>query len=291
KARSITLLPIGGVAQMEKIPEKPMQELLMAVAGPLVNIVIASILGIFLALSMRTIHFNEILSAQHITLPDFVATLMVVNVVLALFNFIPAFPMDGGRVLRALLSFAMNRVKATRIAARTGQVLAIGFVLFGLFFNVWMVFIGLFIFLGAGAEAGFEEEKSILETHKVKDAIMHKFTVLKKEDTIPMAVKYLLDSQETDFIVVENGHQCGIITRKEIIKGLSEEGKNSFVGNYMLIKNFILDPEMNLKEAYTKMTTDNIPICAVEESGKITGVLNLENIVELLLVEKAGYVS
>jgi signal-transduction protein with cAMP-binding, CBS, and nucleotidyltransferase domain len=165
-------------------------------------------------------------------------------------------------------------------------VLAVGFVVLGLFYNIWLVIIGIFIFLGAGAESEYEEEKSILEMHQVKDVIMHHFTVLKKRDTIPQAVKLLLDGQEKEFIVLEDDVYCGIMTEREIIKGLNEFGKNGLVGEYMLRKNFILHPSMNLKDAYIKMSAEGIPICPVQENGKIIGVLNLENILELLMVEK-----
>ncbi len=286
KTKGITLLPIGGVAQMEKIPEKPLQELVMAIAGPLVNIIIATILGIFISLSMHSFHVQDFLAIEHITLEEFIPMLMLVNFSLAIFNFTPAFPMDGGRVLRSLLSIKMGRVKATRWAARIGQVLAVGFVVLGLFYNIWLVIIGIFIFLGAGAESEYEEEKSILEMHQVKDVIMHHFTVLKKRDTIPQAVKLLLDGQEKEFIVLEDDVYCGIMTEREIIKGLNEFGKNGLVGEYMLRKNFILHPSMNLKDAYIKMSAEGIPICPVQENGKIIGVLNLENIMELLMVEK-----
>src|SRR5260221_14279769 len=125
--------------------------------------------------------------AQVTNLP-FLFSLFLANLILAIFNLIPAFPMDGGRVFRALLGFTMNKSTATRIAALLGQFLAILFVFFGFFYNFWLVFIGLFIFLGAGGEAAFERTKTALAGLRVKDALMHRFTVLKPEATLSEAV-------------------------------------------------------------------------------------------------------
>lgn len=291
KTTSILLLPIGGVAQMERLPEKPIQEMVMAIAGPLVNVLIATVLGIFLALSMQSFHVSDMLQTNEVTGSNFLLMLMTVNIGLAVFNLIPAFPMDGGRVLRALLATRMNRIKATQVAARIGQGLALVFVIVGMLSNIWLVFIGLFIFLIAGAEAAFEEEKSMLLTHQVNDVIMHNFTLLKRNDTLADAVNVLLNGQETDFVVVDNGRACGIITQKEIIFGLSEVGKNALVGE-MMNKHFLsLHSTMNLKNVYMKMRTQNLSICPVEADGKIIGVLSMGNIQELLLVEKTGFAT
>ncbi|HNN00722.1 MAG TPA: site-2 protease family protein, partial [Turneriella sp.] len=147
--RDITLFPIGGMARMEKMPEKPMQELLVAIAGPMVNVVIAAGLFAYMHFS-PTVYLIEFPKGP--MTPDlFLPTLFLVNVLMAVFNLIPAFPMDGGRILRALLALKFERTRATQIAANLGQVIAIGFVFVGLFYNIWLVFIGIFIYLGAGA--------------------------------------------------------------------------------------------------------------------------------------------
>ena len=163
--QSITLLPIGGLAKMEKMPEKPIQELWVAIAGPLVNVVIAILLYVYLTISNS---IPPLIDIEHMQLQGtgFWFNLLIANVILALFNLIPAFPMDGGRVLRAILAFKLDRGKATKIAATIGQLLAISFVFFGFFSNIWLVFIGIFIYLGAGAEATFEATKSILTGHQ-----------------------------------------------------------------------------------------------------------------------------
>ncbi|HET9487083.1 MAG TPA: site-2 protease family protein, partial [Chryseosolibacter sp.] len=169
KTREISILPIGGVAQMETIPEKPKEELLVALAGPAVNILIAAILYPFVSL---THDMEELKSLAQIGPTNFLAVLMTINLWLALFNLIPAFPMDGGRVLRALLAFKLSHAKATAIAASIGQVLAMVFVFFGFFFNPFLIFIGFFIFLGAQSEAAYAQSKFMLKGFTVQDVLM-----------------------------------------------------------------------------------------------------------------------
>ena len=151
----ITLLPIGGVARLSRIPEKPWQELVVAIAGPLVNVVIAAAL-------ISVIHGSAALEQlEYLESPriELLAKLASVNVMLVLFNLIPAFPMDGGRVLRALLAMAMPYAQATQIAAWIGQGLAVVFGIFGLFGNPWLIFIAFFIFAGAQQEAAMARSK------------------------------------------------------------------------------------------------------------------------------------
>ncbi|NBS52873.1 MAG: hypothetical protein EBS96_09730 [Spartobacteria bacterium] len=142
----ITLLPIGGVARMQAIPEKPWQEFVIAVSGPAVNVAIAGGLWVVLFL------FPNLLDKAHPVSSEILPNLMTINLALLAFNMIPAFPMDGGRVLRALLAMKLNYLKATKIAARTGQAFAAGFVLVGLGWNPMLIFIGLFVFTAARQE-------------------------------------------------------------------------------------------------------------------------------------------
>ena len=291
QTKNITLLPIGGMASMEKMPEKPGQELLVAIAGPLVNVVIA--IGLFFYLKstggMLSIEeFTQTEEGRHMMIGDnFMFNLFAVNIVLVLFNLIPAFPMDGGRMLRALLAYRLDRAKATAIAARIGQLLAIGLVFFGFFYNFWLVFIGLFIFLGAGGEAAYEATRSVLSGFKVKDVLMTKFTWLSPNDTLAKAVQLLLAGQEQEFLVGDGSTVSGILTRKDIIKGLTEFGKEAPVSNAMQ-KNFMtLQPEMELQEVYHKMMSNGSTFSPVYEGKILAGVLDRENISELLMIKSA----
>lgn len=285
--KSITLLPIGGLAQMEKLPEKPVQELWVALAGPAVNVVLAILTYFYLSASNSIPPLINMEHMQNLEGSGFWFNLFLANIVLAVFNLIPAFPMDGGRVLRALLAFRFDRSKATRIAAGIGQFLAILFIFFGFFSNIWLVFIGVFIYLGAGAEAVHESTKSALSGHTVKDVLMQQFTRLLPEDTLGKVVQLLLNSQEQEYIVEENNKVVGILTRKELIKGLSEYGKESPVSNAMRKDHLVLHPDMPLQEVYQKLMANGCSVAPVLENGKLIGIVDRENINELLLVKAA----
>lgn len=282
--RHITLLPIGGVAQMEGLPEKPSQELWVALAGPLVNVVIALMLYIYLSISGNV---PEISGMHHMGDKDFWTNLFVANITLAGFNLIPAFPMDGGRILRALLAFRFYRGKATKIAASIGQLLAMVFIFFGFFGNVWLMFIGIFIYLGAGSEAAYEAEKSALSGLTVKDAMMTRYTVLSPDDTLLKAVHYLLEGQDKEFLVGSNDNLVGVLTRKGIIKGMAEHGQQASVIKAMNKNFLILRPEMDLQETYRSMTKNDCTVNPVYENDRLTGVIDKENISELIMVRDA----
>lgn len=287
KTKSITLLPIGGVAQMERMPEKPAQELWVALAGPAVNVVLAILLYTFLSLSDS---FPQTLTAEvleNLKGVGFWLNLFFANMVLAVFNLIPAFPMDGGRVLRALLSFAYSREKATRIAAGIGQVLAIGFVFLGFYANIWLIFIGVFIYLGAGAEAFYETTKSALTGHSIRDAMMQQFTTLRPDDSLDKVVQILLDGQEQEFIVIENGQVVGILTRRELIRGLAEHGKQALISMVMRRDFLTLHPGMTLTEVYQLLATNACAVAPVIDNGQLIGVVDRENINELIMINDA----
>lgn len=291
KTRRITLYPIGGIASLEAMPEKPRQELFVAAAGPLVNVVIAAILWTYLEFTNQMPDFSTLQNAdtaelEEINLP-FAFNLLIANIVLVAFNLIPAFPLDGGRILRASLAFKMDRTRATRIAATIGQFLAIAFVFFGFFFNFWLVIVGFFVYLGAGSEANYESIKTGLGDYKVKDVVMRKYSLLAPEDTLGKAVQLLLNSQEQEFIVAYDDQVVGVLTRKELIRGLSEYGKLSPVSKAMTKDYVSLHPDIPLGEVYHKMMTGATTISPVFENDKLIGVVNKTNIDELLMVESA----
>ncbi|MCB9082226.1 MAG: site-2 protease family protein [Lewinellaceae bacterium] len=288
KTSNITLLPIGGVASMERMPEEPREELIIALAGPLVNLVLALLLGIFLWVQEGGINWREVIS---LTPTNFVLGLFAVNVMLFLFNLIPAFPMDGGRVLRAFLSMQYGRTKATNIAARVGQLLAIGFVFWGVFSNFWMMFIGIFIYLGAGAEANYESTRSRLSHFKVRDVTMHRFTLLSAIDPLDRVVQLLLDGQEKEFLVMENEEIMGCITRDGLIQGLQQSGRDAPVGSIANRQVVTLHPDLPLDKAWEILQQENAEICPVMEDERLIGVLNRENILEVLMIQEAEAAS
>ncbi len=285
--RRITLLPIGGVAQMEKLPEKPMQEFLVAVAGPLVNVVLAAGLYGYLRMSGRLPTPDEIAAMQQGPPQNLVFNLLLANGMLAAFNLLPAFPMDGGRMARALLSLRMSRARATRIAASLGQLLAVAFVLLGLWGNIWLAFIGIFIFLSAGAEADYESARSLLAGYRVRDILMTRYFTLGATDNLDRAVERLLEGQETEFLVMEGDRVAGVLTRNDIIRGLSRFGRESTVDRVMQRDVPAFGPDTDLQEAFGTMTMKRVSIAPVLHDGRLIGTIDRDNISEFLLVRKA----
>ncbi|MCU0357605.1 MAG: site-2 protease family protein [Cyclobacteriaceae bacterium] len=284
KTRNITLLPIGGLAQLESIPEKPKEELVVALAGPLVNIVISSVIFVIIQPNPETIQSLDLTRLSH---HNFLFSLMVVNIWLAVFNLIPAFPMDGGRVFRALLSFKFERHVATRIAASVGQLLAVGFVFIGFFYNPFLIFIGLFIFLGAQAEAQYAEAKSLLTGYTVAHALMREVPLLKPTDTIEYSSDQLLATQNRNFIVADGGQVVGTLSRDEIIKAL-REGKSQEAVETSMSRDFIsLDVNAPLETAWSQMQTLRKAAAPVFQGGQLVGMMDTENVAEFLMISEA----
>lgn len=285
KTRNITLLPIGGLAQLESIPEKPKEELVVALAGPAVNIIIAAILFPFIKLGSGVMEEMDLTRLSH---QNFLFSLMVVNIWLAVFNLIPAFPMDGGRVFRAVLSFKFERHVATRIAASVGQLLAVGFVFIGFFYNPFLIFIGVFIFLGAQAEAQFAEAKSLLGGFTVADAVMSDVPVLHPNDSIEFSSDRLLSSQNKNFIVVDDSRVVGTLNRDQIIRALREGKAKSAVAEAM-DKSFIeLTTDMPLEQAWVNLRTAQKSAAPVLKGSSLVGMLDTENVAEFLMINEAN---
>lgn len=292
KTRYITILPIGGVAQLESMPEKPKEELIVALAGPAVNFIIAAILFPFVNFNTN---LSEIESINRIGPANFLPTLMSLNIWLAIFNLIPAFPMDGGRVLRALLGFKVSHAKATRIAASVGQVLAIAFVFFGFSSNPFLIFIGLFIFLGAQAEANYSQSKLLLKGYTVKNVVMSEIPVIEEDASIRDAVSKLLNSQNRNYVVTRDGKPVGTLTRESIIKAVAERGESSSVMEVTDRNLLILKPDMPLEKVWHLMQQQSKPLMPVMSDGQLIGVVDAENISEFILIRTAeskyGHVS
>lgn len=283
RTKHITLLPIGGVASLERMPEDPKQEITVALAGPAVNIVIAFVLWILLSVS------GSLESMEQFSLAEgsFLQRLMILNLVLAIFNLLPAFPMDGGRVLRAALAMRMDHNKATQVAAKVGQGLALWLGFFGLMYNPFLVFIALFIWIGAAAEAGFEGIKSTLSGKTVGKAMITDFHVLSPNDPLSHAIKLTLAGTQKEFPVQVDTEMVGILSQMDLLKGLQAGGEQSRVGDWMQKEIYNADIDELLEKVLERLQTCHCPLLSITKDNKLVGIVNVDNIMELINIEKA----
>ena len=285
KTKDITILPIGGLARLERIPEKPSEELVVAIAGPLVNIALAVITGLFI--TIPDLKELTIQLAGGVNQSNFFLNFFIVNIWLAIFNLVPAFPMDGGRVLRAILSMKFERHIATKIAARIGQLLAIAFIFIGFNSNPFLIFIGLFIILGAQAEVEMTKTGFMLKGMLVKDVVMKRFETINATDLVETAVKKLLNGQCKNFLVISNGHPIGSLSRDEIIEALSNNGNKAAIDTVMNRNTLQLNIKEPIEVAYQKMFANKNGIAVVYDNEQFVGVLDVENILEFVMVKNA----
>ncbi|KAB2850474.1 MAG: site-2 protease family protein [Hyphomicrobiaceae bacterium] len=281
--RDIVLLPIGGVASIERMPEKPREELIIALAGPAVNVVIAAALFPFVASRL------EGLSAAADIRLDFLTRLFLVNVMLVLFNLIPAFPMDGGRVLRALLAMVWDRRGATRLAARIGQIVAFGLGFLGLFGNPMLLFIALFVFLAASHESYAVELSEATKSAAMSEAQITSFTTLPTGSTVGDAVKALLSSAQQEFPVTDGaGRLRGVLTREGMIRALASTGPDTPVLDVMTRDIPVLDRRAPLSEAVAALQSTGQPLVGIiDEDSRVVGIITRENIAEYMMVNEA----
>lgn len=281
----ITLLPIGGVARLQRIPEQPSQELVIALAGPAVNVVIAA--ALYLAL-------GALPSAQSVELQNpganLLARLLSVNIFLVLFNLIPAFPMDGGRVLRALLGYRLGFARATQIAAVVGQGLAFAFGLLGLMGNPLLLFIALFVYLGAAAEAHSVQLRQAARGMIAGDAAITHFERLTPLSTVEDAVQCLIRTTQHEFPIVDGGGRLrGVLTRDAMIHALRHVGPAVSVMEVMRRDVPVVHQRQTLDEALRLLQESRQPVVGVVDSdGRLTGLITPENLGELMMVHAAG---
>ncbi len=285
EVHSITLLPIGGMANITKMPEKPKEEFLVSLAGPAVNIVIAAVLGLYLYY-FQSVSFGE-MEVSYITRNNFPVMLLAANIFIVAFNLIPAFPMDGGRLFRSLLSLWMSRMEATRIAKNIGQVFAILFIIAGLYINPFLIVIGFFILLGAKGEYEIMKYQNILEDHTVQEIIITDYDVLDIEETLGKAADLLQHMSNRGFVIKSGGEYKGLLTQKDLISGLGTYGKEGKIIDSMNTKIESVTPEMNIFEAFKHMRKNKYDIAPVLKNDAIEGILDIDNINEFFMIRKA----
>ncbi|HSQ58930.1 MAG TPA: site-2 protease family protein [Acidobacteriota bacterium] len=298
RTRDITILPIGGVARLERIPEKPLQEIVVALAGPAVNLLIACILLVPFASAVADMQDAE--AAAKALQGDFLAELFAINVFLAVFNLVPAFPMDGGRVLRAALATRLDYVRATQIAASVGQGIALVFAIVGLFGipdvlapNPVLPFIALFVFFGAGQEAAAVQMRSAFDGVPVGRAMVREFHVLSEEEPLSRAVELLLAGSQHDFPVVAasstaSAPAVGILTRADLLKAIAGGDTARPVREVAKRDCGVAHPRELLEPVFIRMNEKGcsaLPV--VDDAGAVVGMVTLENVGELAAVQAA----
>jgi stage IV sporulation protein FB len=281
----VTLLPIGGVARLARIPEKPSEEFLVAIAGPLVNVAIAIVLYLVAGADLSERHLATIDSSQ----VSMIDRLAAVNLFIALFNMIPAFPMDGGRVLRAVLSIKLGHVRATEIAAKIGQLVAFALGFIGLFWNPLLIFIAIFVYLAAASESQLVTIRAMSRDVPVSAAMITEFATLSPDDGIDAAVQTLLRTSQSEFPVVGgDGHLLGLLGRDGIIRALKEHGPDARVGDVMTAGIPTIGNRRCLEEAFRLLQEDSVPaVGVVDFTGRLVGLVTSETVGEMLMVREA----
>src|SRR3954447_11389995 len=280
----VILLPIGGVARLERIPDEPRQELLIALAGPAVTLAIAALLSLLVRVQgnqAALLTFNEN--------QPFLPWLASANIWLLLFNLIPAFPMDGGRVLRALLASRLGLLRGTRIAASLGQSLAVVGGLYGVTKQEpILILVAFFVFIGANAEAAAVETRLAGQGLQVRQMMVTDFRTIPVHATLNDAVSLLLSGEQREFPVLDNlGRTEGLLTRDNLIRGLSQRGPQSTVAEAMSAGVPSVSPTLGFQEALERLRSSRLPALPVIDGGALVGLLTMDNITDLLLVRRA----
>jgi Zn-dependent protease/predicted transcriptional regulator len=282
EAPEVTLLPIGGVASLQALPEKPSQEFAIAIAGPAVNFAIALVLlllaGPFDAADLQRLDDPQV---------SLVARLADANLFLAAFNLIPAFPMDGGRVLRALLAMKLGRARATRVAASVGQAFAFGLGFLGLFGDPLLIFVAIFIYVAAAGEAQITAIHESARGLSVAEAMETRFASLPADARLADAVDALLATAQHEFPVVDAFNKpIGLVTREDIFAALKDQDRDAAVAAFMRAPIGTLRAEAPLDATVDQFLQQEAPaVCVVDRDGVLVGVLGRQNLAEMMMIK------
>ncbi|MEM1320195.1 MAG: site-2 protease family protein [Bacteroidota bacterium] len=282
--RDITLLPIGGVARLERLPEKPIQEFVVAIAGPLVNVVIALVLGVGLWLFFSTDGILAVIREMNEQnafngFPNFVIMLIGLNTVLVGFNLLPAFPMDGGRIFRSLLSIRLGRVRATQIASYIGQALAIGFLSWGVYNGEFILgLIGIFVFFTARQEFRMVRMEQLLNDKTAADIMRRQFTRLTIMDKMATAASTLQMGLERNLLVFDFEEKpIGVLHEAFILEAVKKKDTEALVTQYLSPRFESISPSNTLNEVMYKMQTKGYSILPVyDEESELVGIIDMD---------------
>jgi Zn-dependent protease/predicted transcriptional regulator len=299
---SITLLPIGGVASLERMPDKPLQEFLIAVAGPLVNLVFAALLAPFAGfvlvnaansgqLTLNALGgapFNVWRFAQVPGFGNLIVNLALTNLALALFNLLPAFPMDGGRILRALLAMSTSYVKATRTAVVVGRLMAALFAIWGIMGGgIFPLLIAFFVYVGGGAELESVESRAVLKNVRADRALTPSAISLYASERVNRAVELVMSTYQTDYPVLDlSSRFIGVLTRPRLIQALRDQGPDARIVDVMIPAESIptAAPQDTLDQLWEKMVMGGSRVVAVKEGAEFRGLITLDDVTEIFAV-------
>ncbi|MFN7560200.1 MAG: site-2 protease family protein [Prosthecobacter sp.] len=281
--RDITLLPIGGVARLERIPEKPSQELLVALAGPAVNVVIALGLAAWLTLAQAWEPVSALGSAEG----GIIERLLAVNIGLVLFNLLPAFPMDGGRVLRAVLAMKMDYARATSIAATVGKGMAIVFAAWGLFYNPMLLLIAVFVWSGAAQEASMAQVRAVVSGACVREAMVTRFHTVTASATLQDLAALMLSGAQHDYPVMKRERIIGMLANADILDAMRHRPMETTAGEIMREDFATVEEGELLDDILQREREDPSVALAVMNHGMLTGLLTNENLHEYIVIREA----
>lgn len=286
QAKNIVLLPFGGIASIEKFPDNPRQELLISFSGPLVNLIIAGLLKImFPNETVIPDNFREV-SITHG--PDFILNLFLANLVIAVFNLIPAFPLDGGRMLRALLAFRLNYIRATFIASVIGKVIAAAMIGAGiLLYSTILPIAGFFIIFAEDTEEYYLRVRSLVKNIRISDVLMLDYSSLPYDLTVKEASEMLMHNHSEYFVVLQNEKPIGSVSRLAIISALAENKADHLIKDLSKYNNETLQGDMTVDSVLEKLAEQDKKLFPVEDRGYFAGVVSLNHIIEYLLLQKA----
>ncbi len=281
----IMLSPIGGIAQLQRMPEKPIQEFVIAVAGPAVNLVAAVVMLLFVPLlNLTAVDFATVLSGgAGLTGTAVFAYVFTYNIFLAVFNLIPAFPLDGGRIFRALLAMKLDYVRATTIAATVGRLVAVMLGIYALFNGgIFLVFIAFFIYMAAGQEASYVRQRGALRGFHVRDVYSPAAYTVTPYTTIQQAVNLMMISGQGSFPVVQDERLEGFITQRDLSHAIQTRGGHAWANMIMRRNVEPVTPAMPILDVQERLHEEQLDALPVVENGRYAGLIGRWQINQLL---------
>jgi len=286
--RAIVLLPIGGVSQMQEMPEDPVQEIKVSVVGPATSLLLAAVFFVLASAAGEDVTPRD---AARFTIfgPNLLTNLFWINLALGLFNILPAFPMDGGRVLRGILATRMDHTKATRLAVEIGQAIAILMFFLGVFYNWFLALIAIFIYLGAEGEEHITMLRATLRKVPVSRAMLTSIDTVSPGDSLRSVVERACHTLQADFPVVEGDNVVGLLPKEVIFPAIHEKPAETPVSEIMKKEFLSATRRDTLDHVFQKMQGQGVSLVPIIEEGKLIGMINLEQIGKYhMMCELAG---